>query len=107
MLETEALSRVITTRASPAVSDKAAHESAAFSLPEISAPRPGFLFHKIGYCFRNSSATFATVGRDPPASSRVSSGRQSCAVVKMQGRKRRRPTPRATIFVRGRRKVRT
>jgi hypothetical protein len=46
MLGTEALSRVITTRASPAVSDKAAHESAAFSLPETSAPRPGFSFHK-------------------------------------------------------------
>jgi hypothetical protein len=73
MLETEALSRVITTRASPAVSDKAAHESAAFSLPETSAPRPGFSFHKMGYCFRNSSGSFATLAAIRRASSRVSS----------------------------------
>jgi hypothetical protein len=70
MLGTEALSRVTTTRASPAVSDKAAHESAAFSLPETSAPRPGFLFHKIGYCFRNSSGSFMAAIRR--ASSSVS-----------------------------------
>jgi hypothetical protein len=68
MLETEALSRVITTRASPAVSDEAAHESAAFSLPET---RPGFLFHKIGYCFRNNSDSFATLAAIRRASSYI------------------------------------